>query len=139
LSSVTIDPINSARILFSVGSPMYIKVVVDGNGQIGYAGANIENPTDPNLDVYFDFGEMAIIHKHLDDRGIFVNTTRVDHFGFPLQLREQGLGGYDATVSVKVADQSSDHEYPRIIARLSVQPHSSHTTAISPFHILYTA
>jgi hypothetical protein len=62
-SWVTIPPIDSARILFSVGSPMYIRVVVDGAGRIAYAGANIENPADPNIDVIFDFGEMAILPK----------------------------------------------------------------------------
>jgi hypothetical protein len=92
--SVTIPPINSARMMLSIGSPMYIKVLVDGNGNIGYAGANIENPNDPNIDVYFDFIEMAIV----PDSGFFGNTTRVDHFGFPVKLRLQGLGGYDRTV-----------------------------------------
>jgi hypothetical protein len=98
LSSVTIPPLDSARILFSVGSPMYIKVVTDANGKIGYAGANIENPTDPNIDVYFDFGEMAILPPGNANQGIFVNTTRVDQFGFPIKLRVQGLGGFDRTV-----------------------------------------
>ncbi|WP_374562192.1 beta-1,3-glucanase family protein [Ideonella sp.] len=92
--SVTIPPINSARMMLSIGSPMYIKVLVDGNGNIGYAGANIENPNDPNIDVYFDFIEMAIV----PESGFFGNTTRVDHFGFPVKLRLQGLGGYDRTV-----------------------------------------
>jgi Beta-1,3-glucanase/Peptidase inhibitor family I36 len=96
--SVTIPALDSARILFSVGSPMYIRVVVDGNGNIGYAGANIENASDPNIDVYFDFGEMAILPKGHPNQGIFVNTTRVDHFGFPLRLRVQGLGGFDQSV-----------------------------------------
>jgi len=96
--SVTIPPLDSARILFSLGSPMYIRVVIDGNGQIGYAGANIQNPTDPNTDVYFDFGEMAILPKGHANQGIFINTTRVDQFGFPLKLRVQGLNGFDKTV-----------------------------------------
>jgi hypothetical protein len=98
LSQVTIPPLDSARILFSVGSPMYIKVNVDGNGNLGYAGANIENPSDPNIDVYFDFGEMAILPPGDPQQGIFVNTTRVDHFGFPLKLRVQGLDSFDQTV-----------------------------------------
>ncbi|MFB9242801.1 glycoside hydrolase family 64 protein [Massilia antarctica] len=94
LKSITIPPLNSARLLLSVGSPMYIQVNADVNGNLGYAGANIENPSDPNIDVYFDFVEMAIVPKG----GFFGNTTRVDHFGFPVTLRLQGLGGYDQTV-----------------------------------------
>lgn len=95
---ITIPPIDSARVLMSVGSPMFIEVNTDGAGRIAYAGANIENATDPNLDVIFDFGEFAIQPKGHPDQGIWVNTTRVDHFGFPLKLRLQGLGGYDRTV-----------------------------------------
>jgi hypothetical protein len=94
VSQVTIPPINSARLMLSVGSPMYIKVNSDVNGNIGYAGANIENPTDPNIDVTFDFMEMAIVPT----TGFYGNTTRVDQFGFPLTLRLQGLNGYDQTV-----------------------------------------
>jgi len=93
-SSVTIPPINSARMMLSVGGPMYIRVNQDINGNIGYAGANIENPSDPNIDVTFDFMEMAIVPT----TGFYGNTTRVDQFGFPLTLRLQGLGGYDQTV-----------------------------------------
>lgn len=118
LPSVTIAPINSARILLSVGSPMYIKVVRDGNGNIGYAGANIENPSDPNLDVYFDFGEMAILPKTAPNPGIYVNTTRVDHFGFPLRLRVQGLNGYDRTVGERVDTLTRDDVISRFIARV---------------------
>ncbi|ANH70378.1 hypothetical protein ABE85_08755 [Mitsuaria sp. 7] len=95
---ITIPPVNSARVLMSVGSPMFIEVNTDGAGNIAYAGANIENSSDPNLDVIFDFGEFALIPKGQPDQGIFINTTRVDHFGFPLKLRVQGLGGYDKTV-----------------------------------------
>jgi hypothetical protein len=102
--SITIPALDSARVLMSVGSPMYIRVVVDGNGNIGYAGANIENPSDPNIDVYFDFGEMAILPQGNANQGIFVNTTRVDQFGFPVKLRVQGLGGFDQTVGEALAE-----------------------------------
>ena len=93
-ASVTIPPINSARLMLSVGTPMYIRVNQDVNGNIGYAGANIENPSDPNIDVTFDFVEMAIVPT----TGFYGNTTRVDQFGFPVTLRLQGLGGFDQTV-----------------------------------------
>lgn len=92
--SVTIPPINSARLYLSVGSPMYIQVVTDANGHIGYTGPNIENPSDPNIDVTFDFVEMAIVPSS----GFYGNTTRVDQFGFPVTMRVQGLGGFDSTV-----------------------------------------
>ncbi len=98
LRSITIPAIDSARLLMSVGSPMYIRINTDGNGKVAYAGANIENASDPNQDVVFDFGEFAILPKGQGGQGIYINTTRVDQFGFPLKLRLQGLNGFDRTV-----------------------------------------
>lgn len=97
LKSVTIPALNSARILLSVGGPMYIAVNTDINGNLGYAGANIENPSDPNIDVMFDFVEFAIVDQPFT-KGIWANTTRVDHFGFPVRLRLEGDQGYVQTV-----------------------------------------
>ena len=92
--TVTIPPLNSARLFLSVGQPMYLQVNADANGNVAYAGANIDNPTDPNIDVTFDFVEMAIV----PDSGFYGNTSRVDQFGFPVLLRLQGADGYDQTV-----------------------------------------
>jgi hypothetical protein len=139
LPQVTIAPINSARILISVGSPMFIKVVRDGNGNIGYAGANIENPTDPNLDVYFDFGEMAILPKSIQGTGIYVNTTRVDHFGFPLRLRVQGLGGFDRTVGEKVDSLTRDQVFQRFVARVPAPFAPLAQAPYSPYRIIAPA
>jgi Beta-1,3-glucanase/Peptidase inhibitor family I36 len=136
--SVTIPALDSARILFSVGSPMYIRVVVDGNGNIGYAGANIENPTDPNIDVYFDFGEMAILPKGNANQGIFVNTTRVDHFGFPLKLRVQGLGGFDQTVG-EALNETRDQLFARFKAETPAQFTNLANAPYAPWRIVAPA
>ncbi len=136
--SVTIPAINSARILFSVGSPMYIKVVLDGNGQIGYAGANIENPTDPNIDVIFDFGEMAIVPKGRADAGIFVNTTRVDQYGFPLKLRVQGLNGYDQTVGEPLTE-GRDALFTKFINEVPAEFKGLAQAPYSPYRIMAPA
>ncbi len=136
--SVTIPALDSARILFSVGSPMYIRVVVDGNGNIGYAGANIENPTDANIDVYFDFGEMAILPKGNANQGIFVNTTRVDHFGFPLKLRVQGLGGFDQTVG-EALNETRDQLFARFKAETPAQFTSLANAPYAPWRIVAPA
>lgn len=74
--SIKVPRIGSSRVFLSVGSPMYIRVMPNG-----YAGADINNPNDPNIDVYFDFVEFTI-----DDRGFHGNTTQVDGFGFPLMI-----------------------------------------------------
>jgi hypothetical protein len=131
--SVTIPPINSARLLLSVGSPMYIRVNQDVNGNIGYAGANIDNPSDPNIDVTFDFMEMAIV----PDTGFYGNTTRVDQFGFPVKLRLQGLGGYDQTVGETATRASLFSAWassvPAQFASLAQAPYSPYRI-VAPAH-----
>jgi len=130
---VTIPPINSARLLLSVGTPMYIRVNQDVNGNIGYAGANIENPSDPNIDVTFDFVEMAI----LPDTGFYGNTTRVDQFGFPVRLRLQGLDGYDQTVGETATRASLFSAWassvPAQFASLAQAPYSPYRI-VAPAH-----
>jgi len=136
--SVTIPPIDSARILFSVGSPMYIRVVVGGDGRIAYAGANIQNPSDPNIDVIFDFGEMAILPKGHPSQGIFVNTTRVDQFGFPLRLRVQGLNGYDETVGEPLTE-GRDTLVQRFIAEVPAEFRGLAQAPYAPYRIMAPA
>lgn len=131
-NSVTVPLIDSARILFSVGpTPMYIQVNKDVNGELAYAGANIENKDDPNLDVTFDFVEMAIP----PNAGIYINTTRVDHFGFPIRLRLQGADGYDQEVG-EVAGLSRD----RIFADFSsIEPAEFRSLVHAPYRIVAPA
>jgi len=86
---VSLPKMDSGRMFICVGSPCYIKTFNDG-----FAGPDINNPTDPNLDVYFDFVEFTV-----DNTGYHGNTTRVDGFGFPLQHRlVNRAGNYDRTV-----------------------------------------
>ena len=136
--SVTIPPINSARLMLSVGSPMYIQVNQDVNGNIGYAGANIDNPSDPNINVTFDFMEMAIVPT----TGFYGNTTRVDQFGFPVTLRLQGLGGYDQTVG-ETATRASlisawSSSVPAQFQSLAQAPYSPYRI-IAPAHATFAA
>jgi hypothetical protein len=146
--SVNIPPINSARLLMSVGSKMFIQVNTDVNGDIGYAGANLQNASDPNLDVMFDFGEFAILPPGHPQQGIFINTTRVDQFGFPLRLRVQGLNGYDRTVGeplTETRDQLFDRFAAEVPAefRSLAQPHlpnvPARTRIIAPAHHTFGA
>lgn len=95
---ITLPKLISGRMFLSCGSPVYIKTKDDG-----FAGPDINNPTDPNRDVYFDFIEFTI-----DDSGYHGNTTRVDGFGFPLQHRlVNRAGDYDKTVG-ELASQSRE-------------------------------
>ncbi|GAB2890497.1 hypothetical protein GCM10027046_18930 [Uliginosibacterium flavum] len=92
-SWVSIPPLEGARLFMSVGSPMYIRIVRGADGRMGFAGANLGNPQDPNQDVYFDFAEFTLLAN-----GFWGNTTRVDQFGFPLTARLVGRDGVDKTV-----------------------------------------
>lgn len=138
LRSVTIPPINSARLLMSVGSPMYIWVNTDGNGRIAYAGANIENPTDPNIDVVFDFGEFAILPPGNSPQGIFINTTRVDQFGFPLQLTVTGLNGFKQTVGESLTE-TRDELFARFIAETPAEFDGLALAPYAPYRIMAPA
>ncbi|WMJ70182.1 discoidin domain-containing protein [Stenotrophomonas sp. 24(2023)] len=71
--------LDGGRIFVSLGSPMYIKVNEDINHQVGFAGPNVLNPTDPNIDVHFDWYEFTY-----NNIGLWLNNTQVDQFGFPL-------------------------------------------------------
>lgn len=90
---VSIPKIDSGRMFISVGSPMYIKINTAGDGRTGFAGPDMNNPTDPNQDVYFEWVEFTV-----DNYGYHGNTTRVDQFGFPLRTRLIGKDGYDRTL-----------------------------------------
>ncbi len=136
--SITIPAINSARLLMSVGSPMYIQVNRDVNGNIGYAGANIENPTDPNIDVYFDFGEFAILPRGGSPQGIFINTTRVDQFGFPLKLEVTGLDGFKQTVGEPLTE-TRDELFAKFIAETPEQFRGLAQPPYAPYRIMAPA
>ncbi|MFL9869330.1 discoidin domain-containing protein [Paraburkholderia fungorum] len=71
--------VSSARMFVSLGSPLFIKVLDDANGNVAFAGPNPQNLTDPNVNVVFDWIEF-------DNGGdtLFINTTQVDEFGIPL-------------------------------------------------------
>lgn len=92
---IPVPSLISARIFVSVGSPCYITTYDNG-----FAGPNIDNPSDPNRNIYFDFGEFT-----LDATGYHGNTTRVDAFGFPMQMRLiNNAGNYDRTVGEKESE-----------------------------------
>jgi Beta-1,3-glucanase/Alpha-L-arabinofuranosidase B (ABFB) domain len=90
--TIQLPKMYGARLFLSIGSPMFIKVVGIPGG-VGFAGPDINNPSDPNQDVYFDFAEFTY-----NDFGFFGNTTRVDQFGFPLRIRLVSFDGTDKTL-----------------------------------------
>ncbi len=82
--------IDSGRVFVSLGSPIYLTINIDGNGQVAYAAPDLNNETDPNLDVYFDWYEFAIVNAYWapgNPVGFWGNTTQVDQLSIPLQAR----------------------------------------------------
>jgi len=73
--------LDSGRLYVSYGSPLSIQINSDINGNVGVAFPNIENPSDPNINIYFDWVEFAVLNNQ-----IWCNTTQVDQFGFPMAM-----------------------------------------------------
>ncbi len=83
------------RVYISLGSPVYLPVSPDNRG---WGGPDLNNPSDPNQDVYFDWYEYTYVFGQTPFGG---NTTQVDQFGFPLTVRlQQAASGYDRTAGI---------------------------------------
>jgi hypothetical protein len=100
--SMTIKmPKLSGRIYFSYGKKMSFKLAPGGLVQPA-----VQNPTDPNSDIDFNWSEFT-----LNDAGLYLNSTQVDMFGAPYAVGITGgdgktqttghlkPGGYDAVLS----------------------------------------
>ncbi|WP_113703700.1 glycoside hydrolase family 64 protein [Nonomuraea lactucae] len=87
--------LEGARIYLSLGSPVYFPISPDNRG---WGGPDLQNPSDPNQDVYFDWYEFTFWNGVIPFGG---NTTQVDMFGFPMTARlQQTAIGYDQTVGI---------------------------------------
>ncbi|MFE0023413.1 glycoside hydrolase family 64 protein [Amycolatopsis sp. NPDC059021] len=95
-STVTMPPsVYGGRIYLSLGSPMYLPIAADDSG---WGGPDLNNPADPNADVYLDWYEYTFANGKANFGG---NTTQVDMFGFPMTARlQQSSTGYDQTVGI---------------------------------------
>ena len=122
---VNLPKLSAARLYLSVGSPCYITTY-----DTGFAGPDINNPNDPNANVFFDFTEFT-----LDGSGYHGNTTRVDMFGFPIQHRVVSMdGSFDQTVGELESESRSRifTEYQNEVAA----PFKSLGTVQAPYRIV---
>ncbi|NII04888.1 beta-1,3-glucanase family protein [Luteibacter anthropi] len=69
----------AGRIFISFGEPLYMANNVAADGTVGFAGPSLTNATDPNINTYYDWYEYTWA-----DNGMWINTTQVDQFSFPL-------------------------------------------------------
>ncbi|WP_460757580.1 beta-1,3-glucanase family protein [Myceligenerans cantabricum] len=66
----------SGRVYFSYGQKMTFQVVLDGR----LVQPAVQNPSDPNRDIMFNWTEYT-----LNDSGLWINSTQVDFFSAPYQ------------------------------------------------------
>ncbi len=106
-STVTMPAhLDGARLYISVGSPLYIPIAPDDSG---WGGPNPNNPSDPNIDVYFDWYEFTYQYGQTPFGG---NTTQVDQFGLPLTARlQQTATGYDQTIGITLTRDQVFSQY----------------------------
>lgn len=74
---------HACRMFIGFKSPMYLHAF-----EQGYAGADLNNPGDPNSKIRWELVEFT----HGQDNGneIWINTTRVDAFQYPMGLEVWG-------------------------------------------------
>lgn len=87
---VYVPSISSARMYLSYEKPIYVTFNQAADGTIGFAGPDLNNATDPNVNTYFEFAEFTI-----DGKNYWGNTTRVDFFSFPMITRLVGHTQYE--------------------------------------------
>jgi hypothetical protein len=118
----------AARAYISLGEPLYIAVHSDASGNVtGFAGPNPQNPTDPNINVHFDWYEFN------NQNGIFINTTQVDEFGLPLLLDVWGAGGtFHQQVGITESVAQIDSEFANEVPAQFQPPTMSNLRIFSP-------
>ena len=79
INHVYMPTIESGRMFFSYEKPVLVSFHGSGSNVTGFAGPSITNPSDPNIDTYWE-----VIEFTLSDGKYWGNTTRVDFFSFPV-------------------------------------------------------
>lgn len=71
----------ACRIFLAFKHPLYLHLFDEG----GYAGVNLENSSDPNTGIRFEVIEFSWANN-----GLWINTTRVDAFMYPMAIEMTG-------------------------------------------------
>lgn len=81
--TIFIDQCQACRMFIGFKSPMYLHSFGNYEGEEkGYAGANLHNASDPNADLRWEIIEFSYDQYDV----MFVNTTRVDAFQYPMGI-----------------------------------------------------
>lgn len=116
--------ITGGRVYLSVGSPLFIPIYTNGWG-----GPDLNNPSDPNIDVVYDWYELAYVYQQTAFGG---NTTQVDMFGFPMTVRlQQAAIGYDRTVGITLTRDQVFAQYTAAVGPV-FQPLETPARIVAP-------
>ena len=83
--TINLTQTNACRVFFGFKSPLYLHAF-DSNG--GFAGADFQNVSDPNHGIRWELIEFT-----LNQNAIYINTSRVDAFQYPMGLELYGGSG----------------------------------------------
>ncbi len=93
----------SVRLYVSLGSPLSMNI--NPGTPVGVAAPDINNPSDPNINIPFDWIEL-----NLQNNTIFCNTSQVDMFGIPLVMTlydNAAGGGYTVNGEVGITETAA--------------------------------
>ncbi|MFJ7330768.1 glycoside hydrolase family 64 protein [Streptomyces cyaneofuscatus] len=97
----------SGRVYFSYGQKLVFKVTTGGLVQPA-----VQNPSDPNRNILFNWTEYT-----LNDAGLWINSTQVDMFSAPYSVGVKAPGG-----TVKTTGRLKSGGYNAVFASLRNQP-----------------
>ncbi len=107
---VYMPSIVSGRMYLSYGSPVYITINETDTGVVGFAGPDLNNPSDPNANVLFEFLEFTIGSglgtANENPVEYWGNTTRVDNYCFPVVTRLMGENGSTNGINYDIYDKT---------------------------------
>ena len=117
--------LTSGRLYISMDTPVVMSGIVDGAGDIGVVQPDLNNSSDANASIIFDWIEFTVTGG-----GFWGNTTQVDQFGFPVTMAMYNDSGYYRTVGITESRDAIFSEYE------SEVPAAFRTLVQSPYRII---
>lgn len=105
-----LSTIASARVAFTIGQPLQISIVTDGNGNPNVQDAVFWDPSDPNYDFVWDKVEFSLVGGQ-----VWANSTQVDFFGIPTVVKVT-----DGTTTLESAPLAISRD--RLFAKFAADP-----------------
>ncbi|TRX45871.1 carbohydrate-binding protein [Fulvivirga sp. M361] len=94
--TIQMPKIEGCRIMISFKSQLFLYFFGHSGDPKGYAAPNLANPTDPNQGIKFELVELTF-----NNIGLWMNTSRVDSYQYPMGLEVWGNGFYKKVGELK--------------------------------------